>query len=74
MLDILEQVLHVGIIWVLGVATGWGIAYAVVIAKRKPQAPARPREIECDTCGQITSEHHEGLCAWCQRVYAKGKR
>ena len=69
MLDILESVLYGSIIWVWGIVTGWGIAYAVVAHKRKSCAPARQREIECDTCGQITSEHRGGLCVWCQRVY-----
>ena len=64
-----------GICWSLGAVTGWGIAYYVVSHRARPKRFALQDAIkECDTCGQIDSDVRDGLCAWCQRVYAKGSR
>ena len=63
------------ICWALGAVTGWGLAYYIVARKSKRKLlVSRQVFKECDTCGQIDSDVRDGLCAWCQRVYAKGSR
>lgn len=66
-----------GICWALGAVTGWGIAYYIVARnthKRVAVKSLKDAVGECDTCGQITSDLKDGLCAWCQRTYGKGLR
>ena len=70
-----ETFATLGICWALGAITGWGMAYYIVAHKcKRKRIMLREAFKECDTCGQIDSDVRDGLCAWCQRVYAKGSR
>lgn len=68
-----ETVTMIGISWALGAVSGWGLAYLMVMRVRKrrcaERTSLRDAFIECEGCGQITSEHKGGMCAWCERVY-----
>lgn len=68
-----ETAAMIGISWTLGAVTGWGLAFFMVLRARKRRCvekhALRDAFVECDGCGQITSEHKGGLCPWCERTY-----